>query len=184
QPGAHGVDLVGVAPVGDDAGGRGVAVGDLGEADLGDRGDLVGGAPGAADDEQHGRTEVGGHAGVEGELGGPGDVGVVGADDDDGVAAVVGDAVAVDDRGEGGVGVGVDVLVGDADGPLVGGGHALAADEQVDDVVVVGGGRPGDGPEDPRALDTPGEQVDETEGDERLAGEGLQRRDVDAAGHG
>ena len=69
----------------------------------------------AAEHEQHGGAEVRGDARVVGELGRAADIGEVGADDDDRVAAVLDRLEAPHDGGERLVGVGVHVVVADAD---------------------------------------------------------------------
>ena len=114
-------------------------VGELGGGDLDELGDVVGCPAETADDEQHGRAEVGGDPGVERQLGRTGDVGVVGADDDDDIRLPLDRPVPLDDRGQRGIGVGVHLLVCHADARLVRGVDAAVVKEQLDHLVVAGG---------------------------------------------
>ena len=82
---AHGVELVGVAPVGEHADGGGVALGDLGGGDVATWTTSSGERPNALTTSSTGAPRLAA-AGVEGQLGRTGDVGVVGPDDDDRLA--------------------------------------------------------------------------------------------------
>ena len=120
-------ESLGVGAVHDDAEQGRVLARELLDGELGELREVVGGAriararaaraapralaDAAAEHEQHGRAEVRGDARVVGELGGAADVGEVGADDDDGVAAVLDGLEALHDRGERRIGVGVHVVV-------------------------------------------------------------------------
>ena len=96
----------------------------------------------AVEHQQHRGTEVGGDAGVVGELGRRADVGVVAAHDHHGVAPLGDLVVALDDPVQGGVGVGVHLVVGHADALVVGQGDGVVGDQQVQDVVAAGVRRP------------------------------------------
>src|SRR5690606_3575657 len=124
------LDALGLAAV-DGYGGDGRVVrAQLGGGDVDDLLDLLGRAAQGAHGEEDRGAEVRGRAPVEGELGRAGDVGVVRADDDDDVAALLDGVEALDDPGEGGRLVGVDVVVGDADAVLVGEVDAVVGQEQ------------------------------------------------------
>ena len=84
---------------------------------LGDRGGvhrLGRGAPAAGDHQQHRGAELHRDPGVERQLGGGADVGVVGADHEHRLEPGLGDTEPIDDHAHGPVRVGVDVVVGDA----------------------------------------------------------------------
>ncbi len=173
-----------VDAVGDDGEDVGVVRPCLVEGHRGGDGDLLGGAAGAGDDEDHRGAEVGGERCVPGELGRRRDVGEVGPDDEHGVAAVGDGVVALDDRGHRGVGVAVHVVVPDPGGVARRqGALGQPREEQVEDVV---GGRvdvADDGAEHPHPPDAPGQPVEEPEGDGGLARPSLGRGDVEARGH-
>jgi len=179
QRAAH-LDLVGGAAVGDHADRLGVVGVELAEGDVDDVADLLGRALLARDHEQHGGAEVRRDARVEGELGRAGHVGVVRADDDDGVALAGHRVVPRDDRREGRLLVLVDVLVGDADAVLVGQVDAVVPEQELEHVVTLLGAA-GDRPVDAHALHATGEQVEEAEGHRRLPRLALGRRHVDGA---
>ncbi len=123
------------AAVGDDAEHLGVLRPQLGDGDLRHGAHLVRLAVRAAHDEQHRRAEVGRDARVERELGRPGDVGVVRADDDHDVAAPLDVVVPRDDARERRLGVGVDLVVGDPDAGVVVEVDAVVREQQLQDVV-------------------------------------------------
>ncbi|GMA36322.1 hypothetical protein GCM10025876_25260 [Demequina litorisediminis] len=90
--------------------------------------------------------------------------------------------IARDHRRERRLGVGVHILIGDADRVVIGGHYAVLPDEQVEDVVgSVGHAR--DGSEDPHTADRSGQQAGDPEGDGGLTGIALGRCDVDASSH-
>src|SRR5690606_26959793 len=136
------------------------------------------GATEAAHHHQNGCSEVGGHPGVEGQLGGTGHVGVVGPDDHHRLTTPLHGSVAVDDGGEGGLRVRVHVVVGDAYAVVVAEVDAVVIQQEAQDVVVTIS-RPGYRSEDTRGLDVAGERVEHAERNERLAGMALEGRDVD-----
>ena len=166
----RGADLVEVrrrAPVRHDTDHLGVVDRQLADRDLGDLTDRVGGPVVPGHDEQHGRPEVRGDPGVERELRRARDVRVVRADDHDDVALALDLVVPGEDLGQGGLGVGVNLLVRHADALLVGQVHAVVREQQLEHVVR-GVGRPGDRSEHAHPLDGAGQQVDDAEGDGRL----------------
>jgi hypothetical protein len=139
----------------------------------------------AGDHEEHRRGEVHGHAGVVGELDRSAHIGVVGADDEDDVVRVGQRVVALDDRGEGGVRVGADVAVGDADLGLVGAREAVLAAQEGDDgvarervLVADDGAEHGDG------AGAPGEQVHDADRYGGLAAAGVETGEVETLSHG
>ena len=69
------------------------------------------------------------------QLGGAGDVGVVAADDDDRVALGGHRVIPLDDVVDGGVTIGVQLLVGHADAALVGQAGGGLRQQQIQDVV-------------------------------------------------
>ena len=166
------------ATVGHHRRGVGMLGGQFGQAHLDDTGDLVGGAAFGAHRQQHRRAEVDRDPGVDRELGGAGDVGVVAADDHHRVARLRHRVIAVDDVGDRGVGVGVQLLVGHADALLVGQPGGGMLQQQFQDVVAVLT-EPGDRPEHTDFGDRRGQSVQQPQRDRRLAGLRLGRRDVD-----
>ncbi|GMA37957.1 hypothetical protein GCM10025883_00020 [Mobilicoccus caccae] len=143
---AHDVDLAVGDAVGDHGGDVGVPAAGLLDAHDGRGGGGVGAAVDGGDDQHHPRTQVGGEGGVGGELRGSGDAGEVRSDDEHHVVDRGEGVVALDGRADGGLGVAVDLLVGDADGLLqgrLGGGERV---EELEDAV--GGAVLDDGAED------------------------------------
>ncbi len=125
----------------------------LGQREGRDLADGVGGARGrraellsaallvaATEHEQHRSAEVRGDAGVVAEFGGAGDVGVVAADDHDGVALRLDRLEPGDDGGQCAVGIVAHIVVGDADAGLVIEVHAVVREQQLEHVVGLGGG--------------------------------------------
>ncbi len=133
----HVLDAGGQAAVGDDGDGLRVVRAQLGHADLGEVRDGLGGALTARDDQEDGGAQVRGDPRVERELGRAGDVGVVRPDDDHEVALLGDLVVPGDDLRERGLGVGVHVVVGDADGLLVGEVDAVVREQELQHVVAV-----------------------------------------------
>ncbi len=134
----------------------------------------------SAEHEDHRSAQVGGDARVEGELGRTADVGVVGAEHDDRAALRLDRLVALDDPGERRLGVGMHVVVGDADALVVAEVDAIVLEEQLQDVVPLAD-RSSDGTEDADPLDLAGEGVEHAEGDRRLPCIAFDGRDVDAS---
>ncbi len=158
---------------------------ELGEADLGELADVVGLTVEAREHEQDGSAEVRGDPCVERQLGGARDVGVVGAQDEDGVA---GDRDVVelrDDLRERALGVVVDLVVRHADALLVAEIHAVAREQELEHVVAAGAGvRLGAArhrPEHPHPPETPLEEFQHAQRDGRLAGLPLRGGDVHAS---
>jgi len=114
----RGSDGLGRHPVGDDGEQPGVVGARLLRSGVGGRPRLLRGPAGAGDDQEHRGVEVGRDAGVVGELGRRGDVGVVGAEDEHRLEPLGHGVEALDDRRHGRVPVGVDVVVADARGDL------------------------------------------------------------------
>ncbi len=150
------------------------------------RGDHLGrGPPAPVDDEEHRHAEVHRETAVVRELGRRADVGVVRADDEDGVVLALERPEPLDDRRGGGVRVGVHVVVGD---PARGGRRGVVrhdrreppADELHDRVRRVCAD---DGPEEADPPDPPRHRLDEAEGDGRLAALGAGRGHVHGSGH-
>ena len=137
----------------------------------------------AAEHEQHGGAEVRGDAGVVGELGRAADIGVVAADDHDGVALGLDGLVALDDRRERGIRIVAHVVVGDADALVVGEVDAVVGEQHLEHVVGLGG-RAGDRAEDADPRRRAAERVEHAEGDRGLARVTFCRRDEDALRHG
>ncbi|COX21962.1 Uncharacterised protein [Mycobacterium tuberculosis] len=92
----------------------------LGQADLDDAGDLIGGAVLRPNRQQHWRAEVHRDPAVDRELGGAGDVGVVTADDHHRVTLVGHCVIRIDNFGDRVVAVSMQLLVGHANTPLIG----------------------------------------------------------------
>lgn len=114
-----------------------------------------------------------------GELARGGDVGVVAADDQHRVA-MVGDPVeAINDLGQRGVGILVQLLVADAHAVLVGQARCGVGQQQFQDVVALLA-QPGDGTVDADLGDRGRQPVQDAERDRRLAGVALGRSHVDA----
>ena len=169
-----------VAAVGHHGRGVGVLAGQLGQAQLDDLRDVVGGAVVGAHREHHGRAEVDGDPRIRRQLARRRDVGVVAADDHarrrTGLRHLV---VAVDDVGDRGVGVLVQLLVVRRRRTRSYVRPAVAVGEQqLEDVVAVLA-QPGDRPEHPHLGDGRREPVQDAERDGRLAGVTLRRRYVD-----
>ena len=133
----------------------------------------------AAEDEQHRCAEVRGDAGVVPELGGTGDIGVVAADDDDGIALRLDCFEAPDDRPERPLRVVADLVVGDADAVVVVEVHAVVGEHELQHVVALCR-RPRDGPEDAHPRSRAHERVKRAQGDRGLARMAFGRGDVDA----
>ena len=100
--------------VGDHRRGVGVLGGQLGQAQLDDLRDFLGGAVLGLHRQHDRRAEVGRDAGVDAQFARRGDVGVVAADDQHGVALVGHLVEPVHDVGDRGVGIVVQLLVADA----------------------------------------------------------------------
>src|SRR5690606_26876265 len=88
--------------------------------------------------------------------------------------------VPLDDRGQRGLVVGVDVVVGDADAVVRVEVRTGSGEEELHERVRTAA--EDDRPEDADALDAPHEQVDEAEGDDGLARPALRRGHVDRSG--
>ena len=136
----------------------------------------------SAQDEQHRCAEVRCDARVVRELCRAADVGVVAAEDDDGVALRLDRLVALHDRRERGLGVGPHIVVGDAHAFLVGEVDAIVGEQHLEHVVALGRG-PGDGPEDAHPGGRVAQGVEHPEGDGGLAGVPFGGRDEDALRH-
>ena len=176
-----------VDPVGDHREQRAVLGLELADGHGRHRPEVGGAAPRPVEHEQHRRAEVGRDAGVDRELGGRADVGVVAAHDHDRVAAVGHLVVALDDPVEGRGGVAVHVVVGDAGALVVRQGHGVVGDQQVQDVVaagVLGDVGAHHRAEHPDPADAAGELLEQSQRDGRLAGVTLEGGDVHAAAHG
>ena len=113
---------------------------------------------------------------------GRGDVGVVAADDHHRVAPVGHLVEAVDDVGDRGVGILVQLLIAHADALLVGQARGGVRQQQLEDVVAVLA-QPGDGPEHPDLGDGGRQPVQDAQRDRRLAGVAFWRGDVDRGWH-
>ncbi len=175
-----GVHLGRVAPVGHHRGGVGVLEGQFGQAQLDHLGDLRGSAVPGPHREHHRRAEVHRDAGVHAQLRRGGDVGVVGADDDHGVAAGGHRVVAVDDVGDGAVGVLVQPLIAHPDAVVVGEAGVAVRQQQLEDVVAVL--TAGDRPEHPHLGHRGGQPMQDAQCDGGLAGVALGGGDVDGGG--
>ena len=165
--------------------GRGVRVlgGDLVDAHLDQLDDLVGGAVTSLDGEHDRDAEVGGDTGVHGQLARRGDVGVVAAHHDDRVA-LVGDLVeAVDDVGDRGVRVGVQLLIAHPHALLVRQSGRGVVEQQLQDVVALFS-HARDRPEDPDLGSGGGQPVQDPQRDGRFSGVALRRRHVDGGSRG
>ena len=92
----------------------------LGQAQFDGPRDLFGSAAEPAHRQHHRRAQVDGNAGVDTEFGGGCDIGVVGADNHDGVAPSGDVVVAVDDVSDRGIGIGVQALIAHPDAVGVG----------------------------------------------------------------
>ena len=141
-------------------------------------GDLLDTAPSAAYRQQNRRAEVHGDAGVEAQLARACYVGVVTSDDDDGVALLGHGVVLRDDVGQCGFGIGVNLLVGDAECVGVGeiGGGVL--EQQFEDVVGFLG-RAGDRAEDTDPGDGRAQHLQHAKRDGGFSGVTFRRGDVD-----
>lgn len=142
----------------------------LGQAQLGDLRDLRGGPVRGAHRQHDGGTQVDGDARVDGQLAGAGDVGVVTAHDDDGIARVGNVVVALDDLGDGAVEVFVQALVTDTDAVLVVQAGGGMAQQQLQDVVATVLSGAGDRPEDADLGDGRRQPRQDAERDGGLAG--------------
>ena len=169
QPVADSDELLGVAPVGDHTDRRGMRLGELGDGDLDDLGHIVGHPLERAHDEQHRCAQIGGDTGIERELGRTGDVGVVRSDDDHDLAGALDRPIPLDDRRQGGIRVGVHVLVRHAHARLVAEVGADLLEEQLHHLVVARG-RAGYGTEHPDVPHTARQQVDQAQRHDRLPG--------------
>ena len=117
------------------------------------------------------------------ELGGGAHVGVVGPEDDDRVAPVFDGPEPLHDRGERSVGVGMHVVVADADRLVVGQlDHRVVGEQQLEHVVAFVG-RARNGAEHTHTCGPAGQGVEGSEGDGRLARVAFGRADVDAVRH-
>ena len=133
---ADGLAGLGQALVGHDRDGAGVVVGDLGHGDL-HGGDDVLHVILPGDHQQHRDADVGGHPGVEGQLGVAGDVGEVRAVDDDDVVLARHGPVGVDDACQGLLGVGVELVPGRADALLGGRGGAGTVQQEAEEGIAL-----------------------------------------------
>ena len=140
----HRVEQLRLDPIRHDREEAGVRVGEFGQCEFGDlpefvgraRPGLVGFAPG--EHQQHRRAQVGGNAGVEGELGRGGNIRVVRPDDDDGVALALDRLEAIDDAREGGIRILVHLLVGDPDALVVVESDTVSGEQQLENEVGLG----------------------------------------------
>ena len=164
--------------VGDDRRGMCVLVVQLGQAHLDHMGDLGRCPVGSLDREHDGRAEVDRDAGVHAQLAGGGDVGVVTADDQHGVA-LLGHAVEpVDDLGDRDIGILVHLLVADPDALVVTQPGRGAGQQQLEDVVAVLA-QPGDRAEHPHPRHGRSKSVKDAERNGRLSGVTFGRRNID-----
>ena len=113
-----------------------MVVGDLGHGDL-HGGDDVLHVILPGDHQQHRDADVGGHPGVEGQLGVAGDVGEVRAVDDDDVVLARHGPVGVDDACQGLLGVGVELVPGRADALLGGRGGAGTVQQEAEEGIAL-----------------------------------------------
>src|SRR5882757_7335571 len=173
-----GLHLLRVAAVGHHRCGVRVLARDLGKAQFDDVRDLVGRTVLGPHRQHHRRAEVDRDARVGAQLAWRGDVGVVAADDDHRIALFGHPVEAVDDVGERGVRVLVQLGIADAYTVLVGQTRRGVREQQFEDVIAVLV-QPGDGPEHPHLGDRGREPVQDAQRDRRLAGVTLWRRDVD-----
>ncbi len=164
--------------------GRGVCMlaGDLDKTQFDDLSDLLRRAVLRLDRQHDRRAEVGRDTGVGVQLARGGDIGVVAADDHHGVTAVGHVVEAVDDVGDGGVGIVVQLLIAHADALLVGQAGGGVGQQQLEDVVPVFT-QAGDGPEHTDLGDGGRQPVQDAQCDRRLAGVTLGRRHVYRGGH-
>ncbi len=137
----------------------------------------------APEDEEEGRTEVRGDAGVVGELGRAADIRVVAAEDHDRVAARLDGLVALDDRAQRGLRIAVHVFVGDPDAVLVRELDTVMVEEEVEHVVALDGGA-GDRAEHPDPGGRAAQGVEDAESDRGLPGVAFRGRDENAVRHG
>ena len=166
-----------VASVGDHRRGVGTLSRQFGQTDLDDAGDLFGGAVVGAYHQQHRRAEIDRDPGVDREFGRAGDIGVVATDDHHRVARLCHGVIRLDDAGDRGVDVGVQLLVGHAHALFIGQARGGARQQQFQDVVAFAA-EPGDRPEHTDFGDRRGQPVKQSQRDRRLAGFRLGRRDV------
>ena len=124
------------ALIGHDRDGAGVVVGDLSHGDL-DGPDDVLHVVLAGDYQQDRHADVGGHLGVEGQLGIACDVGEVRAVDDDDVVLARQGPVGVDDTCQGLLGVGVELVPGRADALLGGRGGAGTVQQEAEEGIAL-----------------------------------------------
>ena len=89
--------------------------GQLGGAQVRELSNLLDAAPSASNRQQDRRSQVHGDAGVEAQFAGACDVGVITSDDHDGVALLGHGVVLRHDVGQCSFGIGVNLLVGDAE---------------------------------------------------------------------
>src|SRR5690606_23698281 len=182
--GTFGVDAV------DDHGERlGVLLTQLAEGDAGQFGALLGGArpvalgQPSARHEHDGGGEVGRDAAIHRQLRRGADVGVVGAEDEHGIAPSLHLGETFHDPGECGIRVRVQRVVVDPHAVLVALPRARVRDEELEDVVALDVGAH-DGPEDADARHRGGESVEQADRDGRFAGAPFGARQVDAGRHG
>ena len=174
----NGTDLRRGTPVGDHRRGVGTLRVQLGQTDLDDTGDLFGAAVIGPHRQQHRRAQVDRDPGVDREFGRAGDIGVVATDDHHRVAHLCHGVIRLDDAGDRGVDVGVQLRVGHAHALFVGQVRGGARQQEFQDVVAVLA-EPGDRPEHTDFGDRRGQPVQQSQRDRRLAGFRLGRRDVD-----
>ena len=167
-----------LTPVGHHRRGVCVLAGDLDEAQFDNLSDLGRRAVLGLDRQHDGCAEVGRDAGVGVQLARGGDVRVVAADDHHGVTPVCHVVEAVDDVGDGRVGIVVQLLIAHAHALLVGQARGGVGQQQIEDVVAVFT-QPGDGPEHPDLGHGGRQPVQDAERDRRLAGIALGRGHVD-----
>ncbi len=154
----------------------------FGQAHLGGVHHLVGGAVLGPDGQHHRGSEVDRDARIDAQLGGAGDVGVVAADDDDGVALVGHRVIALDNLLDGAVALDVQLLVVDADAALVGQAGGGMGQQQVDDVVAILS-KARDRPEHTDFGHRGGQPMQDPQRDRRLAGVPFRRRDINTDRH-
>ncbi len=184
----HLVETLRVGPVDDDRENVGVLRVQLARGDRRDLRDVLGGAglvavgAATADDQQHARGQVGGDPAVDPQLGRGADVGVVRAEDDDGVAALLDAGEALHDAGECRIRVVVHLAVGGAEALLVLQVGARVLEQHLEDVVRLGR-RARDRPEHPDPLDAAPEGGDEPHRHGRLSGAAFGGAQVDPSSH-
>jgi hypothetical protein len=136
----------------------------------------------AAENQKHRSTQVRRNPGVVAELGRGGHIGVIRAKDDDDIIPVLDRLVASEDPGEGGIRVGMHLVVGGTHVIRCGTGLANVIEQQVQDLIRVGA-RAGDGTIDPGAPASALESLQQAKRDRRLARVSFGRGDVDMLSH-